>query len=68
MSQFCDDISSQTRSRKPGDIDPEDSEDIFHFLHRYFKDTFKWTRVLELNQRKVRALVSLSIGLYQETC
>ncbi|RPB01127.1 hypothetical protein L873DRAFT_1677535, partial [Choiromyces venosus 120613-1] len=56
MSQFCDDINSRARSRKPEDIDPEDSEDIFHFLHRYLKDTFKWTRVLELNQRKVRAL------------
>ncbi|CAZ84081.1 unnamed protein product [Tuber melanosporum] len=56
MSQFCDDINNRARSRKPEDIDQEDSEDIFHFLHRYFKYTFKWTRVLELNQRKVRAL------------
>jgi len=60
MDQFCnpDKINNEACSQIPEDIDPEDSEDIFHFLHRYFTKALGWRLVLELNQKKVRALVS----------
>lgn len=59
MSEFCDDVKSRTRSEQslPELGHEESSEEIFHFLARYVKETFKWNRVLALHQQKITALV-----------
>lgn len=59
MSEFCDDIKARSRSRQclPESEHEDPSEEIFQFLGRYLKETFKWNRVLALHQQKITALV-----------
>lgn len=66
MSEFCDDIKARTRSTQslPGLEHEESSEEIFHFLARYLKETFKWNRVLALHQQKITALVCTLCRIY----
>lgn len=59
MSEFCEDVKARTRSTQSFiELEHnEPSEEIFHFLARYLKETFRWNRVLALHQQRVTALV-----------
>lgn len=66
MSEFCDDVKARARSTQslPKLAHEELSEEIFRFLARYFKEAFRWNRVLALHQQKVIALVHIPYSVH----